>query len=85
LDGVFIDGFQGCTPEGGCPRVLATCDADTSTAWLAGLNTTMWQLRAGLDAVAIEESEAARTTKKNKTIICNGTGGMYDCTVHFPL
>ena len=83
LDGVFIDGFQGCTPEGGCGRALATCDEATSTAWLAGLNETMWQLRAGLDAIEdtalVRANGSSSKTKKNKTIVCNGTGQMYDC------
>eukprot|EP00947_MAST-08B_sp_MAST-8B-sp1_P003433 g3433.t1 len=34
LDGVFIDGFQGCTPAEGCNRLLSKTDDATKTAWL---------------------------------------------------
>lgn len=67
LDGVFIDGFQGCSPDGGCGRTLANCSQAQQAAWLVGLNTSLWALHAQLKA------------KGNKTIICNGTGQMWAC------
>lgn len=66
LDGVFIDGFQGCSPDG-CPGALANCSDLQQKAWLQGLNTTLWELHRQLKA------------KGNKTIICNGTGKMWAC------
>ena len=51
LDGVFIDGFQGCDPfgpgGGACPRLLGHCDAETSAAWLKGLKRSLlvWRRR----------------------------------------
>lgn len=68
LSGVFIDGFQGCSPEGGCGRTLATCSAAQSQSWLAGLGAALWELHRQFKALG-----------GNKTIICNGTGQMYDC------
>jgi hypothetical protein len=68
LSGVFIDGFQGCAPEGGCGRTLVTCSAEQSKSWLAGLGDALWELHRQLKALG-----------GNKTIICNGTGQMYAC------
>jgi hypothetical protein len=67
LSGVFIDGFQGCSPEGGCGRVLATCTDAQSKSWLAGLGDALWELHRQFLALG------------NKTIICNGTGEMFAC------
>eukprot|EP01043_Picozoa_sp_COSAG02_P047162 COSAG02_NODE_4491_length_5296_cov_107.763299_1_plen_360_part_00 len=67
LDGVFIDGFQGCSPHGGCGRALATASPATAKEWLAGLGDALWDLHRQLAALG------------NKTIICNGTGEMWAC------
>ena len=68
MQGVFIDGFQGCSPEGGaCGRALATCSATQSKSWLDGLSDALWQLHQQFLALG------------NKTIICNGTGEMFAC------
>jgi hypothetical protein len=65
LDGVFIDGFQGCDPfDNGC-RVLGTASPATATAWVAGLKAALFALAAALG--------------KGKTIICNQTGKTYYC------
>jgi len=67
LDGVFIDGFQGCSPEGGCGMATKTCTAAQAKAWLSGLEAALWDLHDQLKA------------KGNKTIICNDTGQMFAC------
>jgi hypothetical protein len=67
LDGVFIDGFQGCSPDGGCGRTVGTASPATAKAWLAGLGEALWELHRQLAALG------------NKTIICNGTGEMWAC------
>lgn len=74
LDGVFIDGFQGCAiddahPTGGCcpgGSSSSHCDDDQKTAWMLGLRTALWALKKALGAL-------------KKTIICNKTGGTYAC------
>jgi hypothetical protein len=75
LQGVFIDGFQGCDPYASnptstCGMVLKNCTAEARKVWVTGLNTSLWELRARLG--------------KNKTIVCNGTGGMYRCNGKLP-
>lgn len=68
LDGIFIDGFQGCdpsVPNGSC-RVLSKCTAQVATAWMQGLNSSLWAL-------------AQAFAGKNKTVICNDTGQTYAC------
>ena len=75
LDGVFIDGFQGCDPfgkgGGGCPRLLHDCDAKTATAWLAGLKTSLLALHKNFTT--------GKNAGKKKKIICNLTGGTFNC------
>lgn len=74
LDGVFIDGFQGCAiddanPTGGCcpgGSPGSQCSAQQKTAWMMGLREALWALKAALG-------------KLKKTIICNKTGGTYAC------
>jgi hypothetical protein len=75
LDGVFIDGFQGCAiddahpnMQGCCPGGVAgsQCNAAQKTAWMLGLRQALWALKGALGAL-------------NKTIICNKTGGTYAC------
>ena len=65
LDGVFIDGFQGCDPEGKGCRVLGSTGAAQSAAWMAGLKAALFALAAALGDL--------------KTIICNETGNTYFC------
>eukprot|EP00040_Diaphanoeca_grandis_P001535 m.276018 g.276018 ORF g.276018 m.276018 type:complete len:417 (-) comp122007_c0_seq1:25-1275(-) len=72
LDGVFIDGFQGCDPyEGSCNRVIGTCSKVTQQAWLSGLNASLWALHNNFTT--------GENAKKPKKIICNQTGGTYSC------
>lgn len=73
LDGVFLDGFQGCDPfsAGGCSRVCtskAGCNASTLQAWNAGLRAAMWRLKKEI-------------LGENGTLICNSTPGPYFCDV----
>lgn len=60
-------GFQGCTPYTSCGRALATCSAAQAKAWTDGLGQALWALHSAFQKLG------------NKTIICNGTGGMYSC------
>jgi len=71
LDGVFLDGFQGCDPfsGGGCNRVCtskAGCSTATMQAWNAGLRAAMWRLKREI-------------LGENGTLICNSTPGPYFC------
>lgn len=70
LDGVFIDGFQGYSPSG-FGRVLGKCSTSTQEAWLAGLNASLWALHANFTT--------GRNAKRKKKIICNQTGGTFNC------
>jgi hypothetical protein len=76
LDGVFIDGFQGCAiddakpgAQGCCPGGSqgSTCSPPQRTAWMLGLRQALWALKD------------AFTKLGKKTIICNKTGGTYAC------
>jgi hypothetical protein len=72
LDGVFIDGFQGCGPYAGeCPRCLSHVDKATAAAWLQGLNQSLWALH--------QNFTTGRNAGKKKKIICNRTGSTYNC------
>eukprot|EP00947_MAST-08B_sp_MAST-8B-sp1_P005161 g5161.t1 len=72
LDGIFIDGFQGCDPfnlPNGCQRVCksaAGCDPETMKKWNAGLRLAMWTLKKEI-------------LGENGTMICNSTPGPYTC------
>lgn len=72
LDGVFIDGFQGYR-AGKTAYVLShsKCSATTQKAWLSGLNASLWALHANFTT--------GKNAKKKKKIICNQTGGTYNC------
>ena len=52
--------------------MLGTCSPAEKAAWLAGLNESLWELHRQFKA------------KGNKTIICNGTGQMWDCAGKTP-
>jgi hypothetical protein len=65
LDGVFIDGFQGCDPFDDRCRVLKGTTPAQDKSWVAGLKSALFALAAALG--------------KGKTIICNQTGQTYDC------
>ena len=67
LDGVFIDGFQGCDPFAQSCRVLHGSTPAQNTAWMAGLKSALFALAAALAKLG------------NKTIICNETGNTYFC------
>lgn len=74
LDGVFIDGFQGCAiddahPTGGCcpgGSKGSQCSTAQKSAWMLGLREALWALKKAFAAL-------------KKTIICNKTGGTYAC------
>ena len=71
LDGVFLDGFQGCDPfsPGGCSRVCTSkvgCDAATMARWNAGLRAAIWRLKREILGA-------------NGTLVCNYTPGPYLC------
>ena len=56
LDGVFIDGFQGCHPSapgfaGSCPGAVSTCSAAQAKAWLDGMAVALISLRADRKSV----------------------------------
>ena len=78
LDGVFIDGFQGCNPfEGdmGCVRVCtskAGCDDETMKRWNAGLVAALWRLKREI-------------LGENGTLICNYTPGPFTCDPSKPI
>ena len=72
LDGVFIDGFQGYSPSG-FNRVLGKCSPQTQKAWLHGLNASLFALHRNFTT--------GKNAKKKKKIICNQTGGTYNCDV----
>lgn len=78
LNGVFIDGFQGCNPfEGdmGCVRVCtseAGCDDETMKRWNAGLVAALWRLKREI-------------LGKNGTLICNYTPGPFTCDPSKPI
>ena len=82
LDGIFIDGFQGCNPfEGvdkglaGCTRVCtskAGCDPDVMVAWNRGLVKAMWRLKREI-------------LGENGTLICNYTPGPFTCDPAKPI
>ena len=73
LDGVFIDGFQGYSPSGGFNRVLGSCAPATQKAWLSGLNASLWALHKNFTT--------GKNAGKKKKIICNQTGGTFNCDV----
>jgi hypothetical protein len=71
LNGIFIDGFQGCDPFNklGCQRVCtskAGCDPVTMTKWNEGLRAAMWRLKTEI-------------LGENGTLVCNSTPGPYLC------
>ena len=71
LNGIFIDGFQGCDPftHQGCQRVCKSkvgCDPDTIAKWNAGLRNALWRLKKEI-------------LGENGTLICNYTPGPYAC------
>ena len=71
LNGIFLDGFQGCDPftKGGCTRVCtskAGCDPAVLERWNAGLRAAMWRLKREI-------------LGENGTFICNSTPGPYAC------
>lgn len=71
LNGIFIDGFQGCDPFTtlGCQRVCkssAGCDPDTMKKWNEGLRNALWRLKKEI-------------LGENGTLICNYTPGPYAC------
>lgn len=73
LNGIFLDGFQGCDPfdGNGCQRVCkskAGCDKDVMAKWNAGLRQAMWTLKTEI-------------LGQNGTLICNDTPGPYTCKV----
>lgn len=72
LDGVFIDGFQGWSPNG-FGRVIGKCTQEVQTAWLAGLNSSLWALHRNFTT--------GKNAKKKKKIICNQFGGTFNCDV----
>lgn len=67
LDGVFIDGFQGCDPMASGCRVLGHSGQAQTAAWMSGLKSALYALAAALAGLG------------NKTIICNETGNTYAC------
>jgi hypothetical protein len=73
LDGVFIDGFQGYSAGVSYNRVLGKCSKETQQAWLRGLNASLWALHTNFTT--------GKNSKKKKKIICNQTGGTYNCDV----
>ena len=79
LDGVFIDGFQGCTPAEGCNRLLSKTDDATKTAWLQGLNESLWALYQNFTGSGEGGSRNKNKAKKKKKIICNRTGSTWNC------
>jgi len=73
LNGIFLDGFQGCDPfdGNGCQRVChssAGCDPETMKKWNAGLIQAMWILKK-------------EVLGKKGTLVCNSTPGPYMCKV----
>merc|ERR1719271_1490793 len=71
LNGIFLDGFQGCDPfdGNGCQRVCtskAGCDKETMAKWNAGLIQALWMLKK-------------EVLGKNGTLVCNSTPGPYEC------
>ena len=71
LNGIFLDGFQGCDPftKDGCSRVCtskAGCDPAVMERWNAGLRAAMWRLKREI-------------LGENGTFICNSTPGPYAC------
>ena len=71
LNGIFIDGFQGCDPftHQGCQRVCkssAGCDAETMQKWNEGLRKSLWRLKKEI-------------LGENGTLVCNYTPGPYAC------
>lgn len=71
LNGIFLDGFQGCDPftKGGWTRVCtskAGCDPAVLERWNAGLRAAMWRLKRSI-------------LGENGTFICNSTPGPYAC------
>lgn len=67
LDGVFIDGFQGCDPFAQNCRVLQGSSPTQTAAYMAGLKSALFALAAAFAKLG------------GKTIICNRTGGTYFC------
>lgn len=78
LDGIFIDGFQGCNPfiGDGCARVCtsttAKCDPDVMKKWNEGLVAAMWRLKREI-------------LGENGTLICNYTPGPFVCDPNKPV
>jgi len=73
INGIFIDGFQGCDPfdGNGCQRVCtskAGCDKETMKKWNAGLIQALWTLKKEI-------------LGKDGTVVCNYTPGPYFCKV----
>eukprot|EP01051_Picozoa_sp_SAG22_P015412 SAG22_NODE_2009_length_3150_cov_3.039331_2_plen_248_part_00 len=69
----FIDGFQGYSPIG-YGRVLGKCSKQDEVAWLQGLNASLWALHRNF-------TTGKNSGRKKKKIICNQTGGTYNCEV----
>ena len=67
-----VSGFQGWSPSA-FPRVLGRCSQDTQQAWLRGLNASLWALYHNFTAPSRGE--------KKKKIICNRTGGTFNCDI----
>ena len=78
LNGIFIDGFQGCNPfaKNGCTRVCksrnSTCSAEKMKAWNDGLVKAMWTLKREILGA-------------NGTLICNYTPGPFTCDPSKPI
>ena len=78
LNGIFIDGFQGCNPfvGTGCQRVCksrnSTCSAAKMKAWNEGLVKAMWTLKREI-------------LGENGTLICNYTPGPFACDPSKPV
>lgn len=76
LNGVFIDGFQGCNPFSavGCERVCkdAKCDPGVMKKWNEGLVAAMWRLKR---EILGDDGE----------LICNYTPGPFLCDPSRPV
>jgi hypothetical protein len=78
LNGIFVDGFQGCVPfvGKGCQRVCKSkhsgCSAAKMKAWNEGLIQALWTLKREI-------------LGENGTLICNYTPGPFTCDPKKPI